>query len=212
MQRGRIIEICALVSVLLIARAKAVSNQAGSYEGIAERNVFHLHPPPLQPPMDIGSFRPPLPKITLAGTTSILGKKLALLTMPAAQPNALPESMMLAEGQAQEGIEIREIDEKAGIVKIINHGEPQTLDFDHDGAKPSGPLSTPGPNPARLPPPGEPPRGVTPELPPSRSDLSPEEQVALIEVQRVKYQQENNLLGKILPPTELVPGVDALAP
>lgn len=52
---------------------------------------------------------------------------------------------MLAEGQAQDEIEVRQIDEKAGSVKVVNHGEEQDLDFEHNGAQPP----PPGANPAR---------------------------------------------------------------
>jgi hypothetical protein len=217
MKRGGKIEICALIGLLLSTGAMAASDTSTAgqpYDGIVERNVFNLHaPPPAINPADLVQHTPP-PKITFTGITTILGKKLAFLTIPAAKPGALPESMMLAEGQAQNEVEVKQIDEKAGIVKVVNHGEAQTLDFDHDGAKPTG-----APAPTMLPPPSAPPPNVMPgnvirplrSLPP-RSSLSPEEQVALIEVQRVKYQQENNPISHILPPTEMTPEVNGAAP
>jgi hypothetical protein len=208
MKRGGKIEICALVGLLLTTGAKAASEGAGPYDGIVERNVFNLHaPPPAINPADLIQHTPP-PKVTFTGITTILGKKLAFLTIPAAKPGALPESMMLAEGQAQDEIEVKQIDEKAGVVKILNHEEPQTLDFDHDGVKPSA-----APPSTRLPPPAPPPNVIRPlrSLPP-RSSLTPEEQVALIEIQRVKYQQENNPIGHILPPTEMTPEINGTAP
>jgi hypothetical protein len=208
MKHGRILGIFAVMG-LLTTDAKAVSNMTGPYDGIAERNVFHLQPAPLQHIIDPEPFRPQPPKITLTGITTILGRKVAFLTAPAAKPGALPESMMLAEGQAQDGVEVREIDEKAGVVKIINHDEPQTLDFEHDGAKATSPSPVLGPNLLR---PVEHQPGVAPGPPPSRSNVSPEEQVALIEVQRVKYRLENNPLSGILPPTELTAEGDAPAP
>jgi hypothetical protein len=217
MKRGGKIEICALIALLLSTGAKATSDTVASaqpYDGIVERNVFNLHPPP--PPVnpaDLVQHTPP-PKITFTGITTILGKKLAFLTVPASKPGTPPESMMLAEGQAQNGIEVKQIDEKAGVVKVVNHGEAQTLDFDHDGVKVSG-----APGATMLPPPSAPPPNVMPgnvirplrSLPP-RTSLSPEEQTALIEVQRVKYQQENNPMSKILPPTEMTPEVTGAAP
>jgi hypothetical protein len=39
----------------------------------------------------------------------------------------------------------------------------------------------------------------------SETPLSPEEQVALIELQRIKYQMDGDPTAKILPPTELTP-------
>jgi hypothetical protein len=233
-------EIYVLIGVLLSTGASAiVSDNSGPYNGIVERNVFNLHAPPAAPnPADLIA-KTPVPKVTFTGITTILGKKLAFLTIPATKPGSPPESMMLAEGQAQMGVEVKQIDDKAGIVKIINHEEPQTLDFDHDGAKPSGPPpAAPIPTPTAFPRPAMPPSGVQPGnvIRPLRSlqsrggpssgdnnnwgggigsannaqggssSLSPEEQVALIEVQRVKYQQENNPIGNLLPPTEMSPG------
>lgn len=214
MKRGGKIKICALIALLCTAGAKAASDGTSPYDGIVERNVFNLHaPPPVVNPADLVQHTPP-PKITFTGITTILGKKLAFLTVPAAKPGALPESMMLAEGQAQNEIEVKQIDDKAGIVKVVNHGEAQTLDFDHDGVKPSN-----APPPTMMPPPAAPPPNVMPgnvirplrSLPP-RATLSPEEQTALIEIQRVKYQQENNPISQILPPTEMTPEMNKPAP
>ena len=211
MKRGGKIEVCVLIALLLGAGAKAASNTTGPYDGIVERNVFNLHaPPPVVNPADLIQKTPP-PKVTFTGITTILGKKLAFLTIPAAKPGAIPQSMMLAEGQAQDDIEVKQIDERAGIVKIVNHSEPQTLDFDHDGVKPTG-----APPPAAntvIPPPAPPPNNVIRplrSLPPRV--LSPEEQTALIEIQRVKYQQENNPISKLLPPTEMTPEMNSPAP
>lgn len=236
-------EIYVLIGVLLSTGASAVvSDSSGPYDGIVERNVFNLHaPPPAVNPADLIA-KAPVPKVTFTGITTILGKKLAFLTIPGTKPGSPPESMMLAEGQAQMGIEVKQIDDKAGIVKIVNHEEPQTLDFDHDGAKPSGPppgVAAPIPTPTVFPRPAMPPAGVQPGnvIRPIRSiqssgsspssdgnnnwgggigsannaqggppPLTPEEQVALIEIQRVKYQQENNPVAGLFPTTEMSPG------
>lgn len=243
MKRGGKIEICVLIGVLLGAASKAAVADTTSrpYDGIVERNVFNLHPPaPVVNPADLIPKTPP-PKITLTGITTILGRKLTFLTTPGSKPGALPESVALAEGQAQNDIEVKTIDEKAGIVKVINHGESQTLDFEHDGAKPSGPPAGAAPNATMFPPPSLPPPNISSPQPgniirplrslPTRPSpfsnsgngspfggglgaanngngqnegaLSREEQVALIEIQRVKYQQENNPIHRILPPTEM---------
>ena len=242
MKRGGKTEICVLIGVLFSAAGKAsVSDGTGRpYDGIVERNVFNLHPPaPVVDPATLIPKTPP-PKITLTGITTILGRKLTFLTTPGTKPGAVPESMALAEGQAQNDVEVKTIDEKAGIVKVINHGEAQTLDFEHDGAKPSGPPPGAIPSATMFPPPSLPPPNISSPQPgniirPLRSlptrpspfsssgngspfggglgspngngqgngSLSREEQVALIEIQRVKYQQENNPVSRILPPTEL---------
>lgn len=240
MKFGGKIEICALIGIFLAAGAKGVEKDESTqpYQGIVERNVFNLHaPPPPINPADLVKHEPP-PKITFTGITTILGRKLAFLTIPGAKPGAPPDSMALAEGQAENDVEVKQIDDRAGIVKVINHGEVETLDFEHNGAKPAPPPAN-VPHVTTLPPPGAPPPGVI--RPPanvirplrslptrgapfsengngeggavgqgafggqSAAPLTPEEQVALIEVQRVKYQEENNPIAKLLPPTELTP-------
>lgn len=120
-------------------RAAIQNPPSNPYEAIVDRNVFGLHDPP--PRVDLDALKPKtqIPKLTLNGITTILGKKVTVLTAPPAKPGARPTSVMLAEGQAQDEIEVREIDEKAGMVKVINHGEEQTLDFEHDGEKASPP-------------------------------------------------------------------------
>jgi hypothetical protein len=74
------------------------------------------------------------------------------MTIPA-KPGQPIQNLMLAEGQAQEGIEVLQIDETAGVVRVKNQGIEQTLDFLNNGAKPvSGPAPTfqvPAPIPAQ---------------------------------------------------------------
>jgi murein DD-endopeptidase MepM/ murein hydrolase activator NlpD len=77
------------------------------------------------------------PKITLNGITTILGKKQSLLTVPGSTPGTRSEDLMLAEGQAQNDVEVREIDEKAGVVKVVNHGVLQTLQVNQGSANPA---------------------------------------------------------------------------
>jgi hypothetical protein len=204
------------------------------YDSIVERNVFNLHPaPPPVNPADLIKRTPP-PKITFTGITTILGKKLALLTFPVSKPNTPPVSVMLAEGQAQDEIEVKSIDEKAGVVQIINHGEPQTLDFEHDAPKGSGPMPGTAPAPTALPAPtpAPPMNGVQPSpgnvIRPLRSlqsqnseantlnigeqvrndKMTAEEQIALIELQRNISQQQNSEIQHLLPPTAATPGMN----
>jgi hypothetical protein len=231
--------------VLLSASAIGVTSVGAvenPYSAIVERNVFNLHPPP--PPINPADLikKAPPPKITFTGITTILGIKKAFLTVPPSKPGP-PESIILSEGQAQNDIEVKHIDEKAGVVQVINHGEPQTLDFEHDAPKIVGPppgvqpipVAMPAPIPAAPPPGVQPmPNGGTVIRPlralPARntstennggfgtgaanvnqqaqvSTMTPEEQVALIELQRVKAIQQHDPIYKILPPTELTPEV-----
>jgi len=246
MKLGGKIEICVLAGVLASGGALAAASRVTDtpYNAIIERNVFNLHPPaPRLDPSELVKPTPP-PKITLTGITTILGKKVAFLTTPALKPGTQPENAMLAEGQALNDIEVQSIDEKAGIVKVKNHGEDETLDFEHNGAKPSG-APPPMYRPNGFPPPGPAPRGVVPipnpesVVRPLRSlsrpvsennynggsspyaggiaypnnfssqnaapPMSREETVALIELQRAKYMEENDPTAKLLPPTELTP-------
>ena len=98
--------------------------------------------------------------------TTILGNKRALLKMtPPAKPGepAKEQSFTLGEGQREGDIEVLEINENAGTVKVNDYGTITTLDFDKDGvkvaggppppaagagARPAGFVPAPGANPA----------------------------------------------------------------
>jgi hypothetical protein len=114
--------------------ADAVKNQ---YQAIPERNVFGLRPPPAQaqPP----NTPVPLPKITLTGITTILESKRALMKVApsGSKPGAAAAelSLILTEGQREGDIEVLQIDEKAGSVKVNNSGTVMLLTFEKDGAK-----------------------------------------------------------------------------
>lgn len=168
----------------------------GPYGIISKRNVFRLQAPMVQATNDAA---PPivLPKVTLTGTATILGFRTSFITIAGAKHGEAPESVMLAEGQAFNGIEVRSIDARAGVVQIVNHGEMETLDFERNGAKTGEGLRVPDAGPPKLP--------VSPGPPPSGSvqTLSPEEQIALIELQRVKFKEQRDPMATILPHTEL---------
>jgi hypothetical protein len=104
------------------------------YQGIVERNVFHLvpEPPPPAPP------RPPLPELTLTGITSILDDKRALLKIryPAgAGGPAKEEECILRPGQREGSIEVLEIDETKERVTVNNSGTIMTITFTPTGAE-----------------------------------------------------------------------------
>jgi hypothetical protein len=129
----------ALASLALCAQALAIApdSPANRYQAIPERNAFGLKPRPVvdSPP----TSRPSIPKLILTGITTILGNKLVL--MKAVPPGNAPgqaikeESLMLTEGQRQGDIEVLNIDEKAGSVRVNNSGSIMTLTFEKDGAK-----------------------------------------------------------------------------
>ena len=113
--------ISTLAGLALCTPGNAVIGDATGnlYQGIVDRNVFGLKPPP--PPPDPESTEPPPPKVFLTGITTILGSKRALLKMtPPAKPGepAREQSFTLREGQRDGDIEVLEINEKVGAVKI----------------------------------------------------------------------------------------------
>jgi hypothetical protein len=177
--------------------AAASQQLVAPYHGIVERNVFDLRAPVIRAKEP--SVKPiVLSKITLTGITTIFGRTIAFVTIAGDKPGQLPESVMLAEGQTFHDIEVKTIDCKGGVVHVINHGEAQILGFDIASAKPPD-------SPIRFEPPGDLPS--PPKFGPcSEAPSSPEEQVALIEIEREKYRQKNDPVGDLLPPTEMTFG------
>jgi hypothetical protein len=136
MMRGGKTLVYIIAGLVLGTGAKAVTADSADnpYHGIVDRNLFNLKPP--TPPPGPEANKPPAPKITLTGITTILGyKQVGLLV--ATRPGQPPESYIMTEGQGREGVEVLQIDEKAGTVRVRNHGEEQTLDFVNNGAKPA---------------------------------------------------------------------------
>jgi hypothetical protein len=133
------ISTCALAAGVLVADAPAVvpDSAPGQYQSITERNVFGLRPPPTQPAPTNAPAQ--LAKITLTGITTILGDKRALMkvTPTDLKPGAAAKelSLILTEGQREDQIEVLQIDEKAGSVKVKNSGTVMLLTFEKDGAK-----------------------------------------------------------------------------
>jgi hypothetical protein len=147
----RSLKICAfsLVIAILGAEVEAIVPDVtnSQYEAISERNVFGLRPPPAL----AGPTNPPvqLPKIILTGITTILGNKRALMKVqpPGMKPNETAKelSLILTEGQREGEIEVLQIDEKIGSVRVNNSGAVMTLTFEKDGVKlPATPVVPPG--------------------------------------------------------------------
>lgn len=151
MIRARTIVLVLSSFALAVGTPPLIADVAGNpYQGIVDRNLFNLKPPP-RPEDNLPPPEPP-PKITLTGFTTILGDKRVLfkVQVPAKPPQPpKEESYILTEGQRDGDIEVLEINEKSGVAKFNNHGMIQTLDLANDGAKPSNlPTPTAGP-PAR---------------------------------------------------------------
>lgn len=151
---------CIAGGLALCTAASAITaeSSANPYQTIIDRNVFSLKPP--TPPPDPAEVnKAPALKITLTGITTILGNKRVLMktAAPQAKPGEPPkteQSYILTEGQRDGDIEVLEIDDKAGSVKVNNAGSVMTLTFEKDGAKLPAtqapvPLGVPGAPPAR---------------------------------------------------------------
>jgi len=204
------------ISALVLGTSAAVSADTGPYQRIPARNVFDLRDPPQTPQMP---EPPPTPrsKIRLTGITTIFGDKRALLmvqepTFPGKPPG--PEtSYILAVGQRQGDIEILEINEKAGTVKVNNDGNISVMTFDEVKLPRVAPAQTipgpflgsgAGPRFSGFPPPVMAGMSANARVP------SPEEQVVLMEAQR--EASRNNPQSPPLPPTPLTPLVQPEQP
>src|SRR5262249_475322 len=133
--------VCVVGGLAFCAATNAVTtdNADNPYQNIVDRNVFSLKPPPT-PADPAETSKPTALKITLTGITTILGTKPVLMTTAAPQPKPgeatkTEQSYILTEGQRDGEIEVLEIDEKVGSVKVKNAGTLQTLTFEKDGAK-----------------------------------------------------------------------------
>jgi len=180
--------------------ARALEARQTPYDKITERNVFQLHDPPVT--LVSTQVVAQLPKLKLTGITAILRRRLAFITIEGTK-GRLAESVAIAEGETAGGIRVESVDERAGLVSVLNGGERQLLRF--EPAKPSGqqfieaiimevPLDNSRPPVA--------PVAAQAKIEPL---LSREEQTALIELQRIKFQMEGNPAHALLPPTELNP-------
>jgi hypothetical protein len=134
--------VCILSSLMLCTGVKATAADAANpYQGIVDRNVFGLKPPP--PPPKTEPDRPPLPPITLTGITTILGNKRALMNVQ--MPGGKLQSFILAENVREGEIEVLEIDEKIGSVKVNAFGSETNLTFEKNGTKlAAAPAPVPG--------------------------------------------------------------------
>ena len=151
MTRVQTILVCLLGSLGLCSLAKAtIPDSSGNpYQQIAQNNIFRLKPPQVASPEP--APRPPLPRVTLTGITTMLGKRVLLKVQFPANPPEPPreQSYILAEGQRDDPIEVLEINEKAGSVRLILSGTDVELTFEKDGPKQPNapPIQTPPPRP-----------------------------------------------------------------
>jgi hypothetical protein len=110
-------------------------NPGHLYASIAGSNVFRLRPPVAQTVIPQPA---PLLKVTPVGITTILGDKRVLLKIrfPAQPPEPAREvACILAVGQREGPVEVLDIDESAGSVRIRNSGTEKVLTLASDGPR-----------------------------------------------------------------------------
>jgi hypothetical protein len=219
----------AAASVLCsIVSAVGANSPANPYARIAQRNLFLLREPPAAAPAP--EAKPTLPKIFLTGITTILGRRQALLKIPAhsGKPGETPSGdqfFILGEGQRQGKLSVLQIHEKTGSVAISYGSQVLKLTFEANGVKEvrmarSGPgavgAARPWPDAFRgrssgFAPPSRREGGVRAgagaparlgrRSGPAHRPLTAEEEAALIEVQR--RLRPNASQTALLPPTGL---------
>ncbi len=153
-----------------LTRAAAITNPSSSepevvmpensspdepYAAIPVRNIFGLLPPapPSAPQQEDPAKN--LPKILPQGIMGNFGNYKVLFKVAPVKPNpkAKDEYYILREGEAQEEIEVKKINNANSLITFINHGVEQELPLVNtppsDGAaaadKPSGPTRMPIP-------------------------------------------------------------------
>jgi hypothetical protein len=115
------------------------------FGNITERNVFGLKNAPTQETTAPQAVEKS--KVKLTGITTMLGDKRAILRVlppspkqgqPTARGQQTPEgeSLILTEGQREGDVEVVQIDEDAGVVKLVAGGETQTITFDKEPIQP----------------------------------------------------------------------------
>ena len=120
---------CALF-VTVIAQAKTDDSR---YEAIVDRNIFRLTSPP--PPPAAPTNTEALDRvIELSGITSISGKKKAWFIVKAKGAKE-PEYINLGENERQGFLEVVNISEAEGEVKVVNSGNAMTLSFKNNAPK-----------------------------------------------------------------------------
>src|SRR2546421_12634036 len=131
MRKTRIILnfVVAGLGLCMAEHAMAAKSSPGQYQSIPARNLFALKPtpPPLEPP----PTGPTRPRIVLKGITTVCNRMALLKALFPAKPGepAREQSYMLAPGQRDGDIEVLEVDEKAGSVKVKSFGTMMTITF-----------------------------------------------------------------------------------
>ena len=164
----KILSGCLCGLLLSAGGLRAINDLANPYRAITDRNVFGLLPP--EPPAPPTPPTPPA-NIKLTGITTIFGNKRALLMVQDTAPGGKEQSYMLSEGQREGDVEVLEINERDGTVKVKNAGNQAMLTFDKDGIKP--PTAPLAPGNVSAPAPGMPGMPGGPAFVPGASPVPP---------------------------------------
>lgn len=124
--------------------AAAPQDSLSSYQEIVERNAFGLKDPP-PPPEMTATQQVAQVNIQFTGITSSFGVKKAYFRIPDGQKPGTFLYPCIKEGERDGTIEVVQIDEKSGAVKIRNAGSPMTLTFETHAIKTAGALVGGGP-------------------------------------------------------------------
>src|SRR6516165_3916876 len=125
MKRGFKVWVCALGTAALAAEIHASINSGAvsdsPYTIIPVRNVFDLR----EPPTNIASTNPVTPtlNVKLTGLTTILGYKQAVFSVTE-QGRPQPITIVLAEGERQNGVELVSLDMQEKTANIKNDDRP----------------------------------------------------------------------------------------
>ena len=117
------------------------------YGAIIERNIFDLHDPP-PPDLNAGKPKEPPANIKLNGITTIFGNSRALFTVNRPGQAGKPpttRSLMLAERQRSEDLEVLEINPKARTAKIKIDDVESLIHIETNKTASSGPAPAAGP-------------------------------------------------------------------
>jgi len=139
------LSLAVVVCVTVFARADDLAVASNPYSTITERNIFALVPIPVIPDGPPPVVADPPPKITINGMMTLFGKPQVLLKFTPKAPPGQPTkdvSLVLGEGERDQGVEVTKIDMKGHSASFLNQGVAQDVALS-DTAKITAPASGP---------------------------------------------------------------------
>ena len=192
-----------------VAPLSLAATRENPYLAIAQRNPFGLRSAvPVMPPPPKVLPPPGQPLIWITGISDLTGQRTAMFQYEDRQTRKVRYSALLTEGQGDETVTVLHIDPVNALVRVKCGETETTLDFVHNGLKPT---TTPVASAPSVPPPFRP-APPTPFAP--KPGLSREQAEAIIERRRQELRtleasgQSGPARGSsaILPPTRLGTG------